>query len=132
LLGVSVPYGRTPEPDEETDAAIWLQWQQCRVENLESPDALAAMMQVTETLLPKVEGLSLTTSGSVSHFANRKRQTGGHHMPDEIDRDQEFNEQRLEEMIEQSRFKPGQRHHYSTVVYAVNPFLKSDGRHCRA
>ncbi|MGQ7746191.1 TraR/DksA family transcriptional regulator [Pectobacterium brasiliense] len=28
-------------------------------------------------------------------------------MPDEIDRDQEFNEQRLEEMIEQSRFKPG-------------------------
>jgi hypothetical protein len=40
LLGVSVPYGRTPEPDEETDAAIWLQWQQCRVENLESPDAL--------------------------------------------------------------------------------------------
>ena len=27
-------------------------------------------------------------------------------MPDEIDRDQEFNEQRLEEMIEQSRFKP--------------------------
>ena len=28
-------------------------------------------------------------------------------MPDEIDRDQEFNEQRLDEMIEQSRFKPG-------------------------
>jgi phage/conjugal plasmid C-4 type zinc finger TraR family protein len=28
-------------------------------------------------------------------------------MQDEIDRDQEFNEQRLEEMIEQSRFKPG-------------------------
>ena len=28
-------------------------------------------------------------------------------MPDEIDRDQEFNEQRLEEMIEQNRFKPG-------------------------
>ncbi|VGD73156.1 phage/conjugal plasmid C-4 type zinc finger protein, TraR family [Klebsiella pneumoniae] len=28
-------------------------------------------------------------------------------MPDEIDRDQEFNEQRLEEMIEHSRFKPG-------------------------
>lgn len=27
-------------------------------------------------------------------------------MPDEVDRDQEFNEQRLEEMIEQSRFKP--------------------------
>ncbi|CQH54753.1 TraR/DksA family transcriptional regulator [Yersinia enterocolitica] len=27
-------------------------------------------------------------------------------MPDEIDRDQEFNEQRLEDMIEQSRLKP--------------------------
>ena len=28
-------------------------------------------------------------------------------MPDEIDRDQEFNEQRPEEMIKQSRFKLG-------------------------
>ncbi len=27
-------------------------------------------------------------------------------MSDEIDRDQEFNEQRLEDMIEQSRFRP--------------------------
>ncbi|WPJ22503.1 DUF2857 domain-containing protein [Serratia marcescens] len=61
LLGVRVPYGRTPEPNEETDAEIWRQWQQCRVDNLESPDALTAMMQVTETLLPKAEGLSLTT-----------------------------------------------------------------------
>lgn len=60
LLGVSVPYGRTPEPDEETDARIWRQWQQCRVGNLESPGALIAMMQVTEALKPKVEGLSLT------------------------------------------------------------------------
>ncbi|WP_275166520.1 DUF2857 domain-containing protein [Citrobacter koseri] len=60
LLGVSVPYGRTPEPDEETDAKIWRQWQQCQVDNLESPDALIAMMQVTEALLPKTEGLSLT------------------------------------------------------------------------
>lgn len=60
LLGVSVPYGRTPEPDEETDAEIWRQWQKCRVENLESPDALMAMMQVTEVLLPKFQGLSLT------------------------------------------------------------------------
>ncbi|HCB0644983.1 TPA: DUF2857 domain-containing protein [Klebsiella variicola subsp. variicola] len=60
LLGISVPYGRTPEPDEETDTEIWRQWQQCRVGNLESPDALIAMMQVTEALKPKVEGLSLT------------------------------------------------------------------------
>lgn len=61
LLSVSVPYGRTPEPDEETDAEIWRQWQKCRVDNLESSDALAAMMQVTEKLLPDTEGLSLTT-----------------------------------------------------------------------
>jgi hypothetical protein len=61
LLGVSVPYGRTPEPDEETDAAIWKQWQKCRVENLASPEALGAMMQVTETLLSQTEGLPLTT-----------------------------------------------------------------------
>lgn len=61
LLGVSVPYGRTPEPDEETDSAIWLQWQQCRIDNLESPDALIAMMQLTEALHPESKGLSLTT-----------------------------------------------------------------------
>ena len=61
LLGVCVPYGRTPEPDEETDAAIWQQWQQSRVANLESLDALAAMVQVTENLLPNVGGLPLTT-----------------------------------------------------------------------
>lgn len=61
LLSVRVPYGRTPEPDEETDAEIWRQWQKCRVDNLESSDALAAMMQVTEKLLPDAEGLSLTT-----------------------------------------------------------------------
>ncbi|HGX9957167.1 TPA: DUF2857 domain-containing protein [Klebsiella pneumoniae] len=60
LLGVSVPYGRTPEPDEETDAEIWRQWQKCRMENLESPDALMAIMQVTELLLPRFQGLSLT------------------------------------------------------------------------
>lgn len=61
LQGISVPYGRTPEPDVETDAAIWQQWQQYRVDNLESLDALTAMMQVTENLLPNVEGLPLTT-----------------------------------------------------------------------
>ncbi|WP_410677502.1 DUF2857 domain-containing protein [Citrobacter braakii] len=61
ILGVSVPYGRTPEPDEETDAAIWRQWQKCRVENLASPEALAAMMQVTETLLSQTKELPLTT-----------------------------------------------------------------------
>lgn len=61
LLGVSVPYGRTPEPDEETDTAIWLQWQKYRVENLESPEALAAMMNISEALLCEARMLSLTT-----------------------------------------------------------------------
>lgn len=61
MLGVSVPYGRTPEPDEETDVVIWRQWQKCRVENLASLEALGAMMQVTETLLSQTEGLLLTT-----------------------------------------------------------------------
>ncbi|MEL7630494.1 DUF2857 domain-containing protein [Pectobacterium aroidearum] len=61
LLGVNVPYGRTPEPDEETDTAIWQQWQQCRVANLESLNALTAMMHITENLLPNVKGLPLTT-----------------------------------------------------------------------
>lgn len=61
MLGVSVPYGRTPEPDEETDAVIWRQWQKYRVENLASPEALGAMMQVTETLLSQSKGLPLTT-----------------------------------------------------------------------
>lgn len=61
LLGVSVPYGRKPEPDEETDAVIWRQWQKCRVENLASPEALGAMMQITETLLSQTKGLPLTT-----------------------------------------------------------------------
>lgn len=61
LLDIRVPYGRTPEPNEETDTAIWRQWQKFRVENLESPEALAAMMNITETLLPKAGMLSLTT-----------------------------------------------------------------------
>ncbi|MGQ7746192.1 DUF2857 domain-containing protein [Pectobacterium brasiliense] len=60
MLGVSVPFGRTPEPDEEIDAIIWREWQKCRVENLASPEALGAMMQVTETLLSQTEGLPLT------------------------------------------------------------------------
>lgn len=50
LLGISIPYGRTPVPDEETDAGIWRQWHKRRVENLDSPEALEAMMQVTENL----------------------------------------------------------------------------------
>jgi len=60
LLDVSIPCGRTPIPDEATDAGIWRQWQKYRVENLDSPDALEAMMQVTENLSAHSDSPSLT------------------------------------------------------------------------
>jgi hypothetical protein len=60
LLGICVPHGRTPIPDEVIDAEIWRQWQKCRPENIESSDALEAMMQVTETLSSRAERPSLT------------------------------------------------------------------------
>lgn len=61
LLGVAIPQGRTPIPDEQTDAEIWRQWQKRRVDNLESPEALTAMMQVTEALSAPTAGPSLTS-----------------------------------------------------------------------
>ncbi|HDM8434043.1 TPA: DUF2857 domain-containing protein [Yersinia enterocolitica] len=60
LLGVTIPYGRTPIPDETVDAEIWLSWQKKRTENLDTPDALEAMMQVTELLSSREKGPSLT------------------------------------------------------------------------
>lgn len=60
LLGVTIPYGRTPIPDETVDAEIWLSWQKKRTENLDTPDALEAMMQVTESLSSREKGPSLT------------------------------------------------------------------------
>mgnify|MGYP004709587217 FL=1 len=60
LLGVTTPYGRTPIPDEAIDAEIWLSWKKNRSENLDTPDALEAMMQVTESLSSREKGLSLT------------------------------------------------------------------------
>ncbi|MCI4231981.1 DUF2857 domain-containing protein [Dickeya dianthicola] len=60
LLGVTIPYGRTPIPDEAIDAEIWLSWQKKRSENLDTPDALEAMMQVTESLSSRKKGPSLT------------------------------------------------------------------------
>ncbi|RYC47906.1 DUF2857 domain-containing protein [Pectobacterium zantedeschiae] len=60
LLGVTIPYGRTPIPDEAIDAEIWLSWKKNRSENLDTHDALEAMMQVTESLSSREKGLSLT------------------------------------------------------------------------
>ncbi|MCR3713758.1 DUF2857 domain-containing protein [Citrobacter freundii] len=60
LLGVNIPYGRTPIPDEAVDAEIWLLWQKNRTDNLDTPDALEAMMQVTESLSYRERGSSLT------------------------------------------------------------------------
>ncbi|KFX18500.1 hypothetical protein KP17_00295 [Pectobacterium parvum] len=60
LLGVTAPYGRTPIPDETVDAEIWLSWQKNRSENLDTHDALEAMMQVTESLSSREKGPSLT------------------------------------------------------------------------
>ncbi|WP_233947972.1 DUF2857 domain-containing protein [Pectobacterium versatile] len=60
LLGVTIPYGRTPIPDEAIDAEIWLSWKKKRSENLDTPDALEAMIQVTESLSSREKGPSLT------------------------------------------------------------------------
>lgn len=60
LLGITVPYGRTPIPDEIVDAEIWLSWQKNHPGNLGTPDALEAMMQITETLSSRGKGPSLT------------------------------------------------------------------------
>lgn len=60
LLNISVPFGRTPDPDEETDAEIWRLWQKYRVDSLESFDALEAMMLVTEKLSTQPNNPSLT------------------------------------------------------------------------
>ncbi|MFP1778757.1 DUF2857 domain-containing protein [Lonsdalea quercina] len=60
LLGVTIPYGRTPIPNEAIDAEIWLSWKKNRSENLDTPEALETMMLVTESLSSREKGLSLT------------------------------------------------------------------------
>lgn len=50
LLGVVIPYGRTPLPDEDIDAKIWLGWKKHNLADIDSSDALDAMMQITTTL----------------------------------------------------------------------------------
>jgi hypothetical protein len=50
LTGVSVPQGRSPLPDDTTDARIWHLWQQHHPGTLTTPDALDVMMSITEAL----------------------------------------------------------------------------------
>ncbi|EMB4337280.1 DUF2857 domain-containing protein [Citrobacter freundii] len=60
LLGIAIPHGRTPIPDEAIDAEIWQLWQKHRPENIESSDALEIMMQVVEYLSARDVAPSLT------------------------------------------------------------------------
>ncbi|SCX56599.1 Protein of unknown function [Kosakonia sacchari] len=60
LLGITIPHGRTPIPDEETDTEIWQRWKKNRPQNIESPDALEAMMQIAESFAPQENKPSLT------------------------------------------------------------------------
>lgn len=52
-------------------------------------------------------------------------------MPDEIDRDQAFNERCLEALIEQSRLRPTPTPSCSTVDFAARLFRKNAVRRCR-
>ncbi|EAR9308651.1 DUF2857 domain-containing protein [Klebsiella pneumoniae] len=55
LYGLSIPQGRNQIPDEQTDHTAWQRWKEVEVENLDSREALEAMMQVAEE-----QDLSLT------------------------------------------------------------------------
>lgn len=62
LNSVAVPHGRSPLPDEATDAKIWHLWHQYHPGNIDTLNALEVMMQVTEALsTEKAVPVSLTT-----------------------------------------------------------------------
>lgn len=75
LLGIVVPMGRPPVPDEETDAEIWRRWQNHRVENLLSFEALEVMMQITEALSSLVESPSLNVVWSRISLCEKEKST---------------------------------------------------------
>ncbi len=75
LLGIVVPMGRPPVPDEETDAEIWRRWQNHRVENLQSFEALEVMMQITEALSSLVESPSLNVVWSRISLCEKEKST---------------------------------------------------------
>ncbi|WP_154916632.1 DUF2857 domain-containing protein [Klebsiella michiganensis] len=78
LLGVSIPYGRTPVPDEDTDAEIWRQWQKHHQDNPGSTGALETMMQITEALSSRTDVLSLTAvRNCITQCAMESTKKGG-------------------------------------------------------
>lgn len=60
LYGLSIPQGRNQIPDEQTDHTAWQRWKEVEVENLDSREALEAMMQMAEE-----QDLSLTVVWSL-------------------------------------------------------------------
>ena len=60
LQGISVPYGRTPLPDETMDATIWCRWKPLKGKSPDANEALNIMMQITEELASEPNPPSLT------------------------------------------------------------------------
>ena len=80
LLGVAVSQGRTRLPNEAIDSEIWQLWQKNRPDNIESPDALDVMMQVTEALSSRAEAPSLTVVWNRIRLCEKEKQdrSGSH------------------------------------------------------
>lgn len=55
LMGINIRRGRSQAPDEEEEIALWKRWQEVKVDNLDSIQALEVMMQLT-----RERSLSLT------------------------------------------------------------------------
>ncbi|MCM6306029.1 DUF2857 domain-containing protein, partial [Klebsiella pneumoniae] len=55
LMGINIRQGRSQAPDEEEEIALWKRWQEVKVDNLDSIQALEVMMQLT-----RERSLSLT------------------------------------------------------------------------
>ncbi|AKE60080.1 DUF2857 domain-containing protein [Citrobacter farmeri] len=48
LMGIHIRQGRNQAPDEAEEAALWKRWQEIKVDNLDSTQALEAMMQLAQ------------------------------------------------------------------------------------
>lgn len=74
LLGIHVRQGRNQVPGEEEEAALWNRWQEVKVDNLDSIQALEAMM-----LLAQERSLSLTVVWNLIRQWETSRITDGEH-----------------------------------------------------